>query len=70
MQANQTPLPKGGVSAFNDFKHLLPFGRTTTWRKSKNGEFPQGIRLNASMTVWRNDEILAWLENPNDWKGA
>ncbi|WP_258556838.1 AlpA family transcriptional regulator [Moraxella lacunata] len=43
---------------------MLPFGRTTLWRKCKNGKFPQPIRLNQTLTVWRNDEVNEWLANP------
>ncbi|WP_282672065.1 helix-turn-helix transcriptional regulator [Moraxella nonliquefaciens] len=45
-------LPQGGLSTAKDILPLLPFGRTTLWRKCKNGKFPKPQRLNASVTVW------------------
>ncbi|WP_253850210.1 helix-turn-helix transcriptional regulator [Moraxella nonliquefaciens] len=47
---------------------MLPFGRTTLWHKCKNGKFPKLQRLNASVTVWRNDEVNEWLANPTTWE--
>lgn len=61
-------LPKGGLSTAKDILPLLPFGRTTLWRKCKNGRFPKPQRLNASVTVWRNDEVNEWLANPGAWE--
>lgn len=63
-----TSLPKGGLSTAKDILPLLPFGRTTLWRKCKNGKFPKPQRLNASVTVWRNDEVNEWLANPSAWE--
>lgn len=61
-------LPKGGLSTAKDILPLLPFRRTTLWRKCKNGRFPKPQRLNASVTVWRNDEVNEWLANPTTWE--
>lgn len=61
-------LPQGRLSTAKDILPLLPFGRTTLWRKCKNGRFPKPQRLNASVTVWRNDEVNEWLTNPSAWE--
>ena len=61
-------LPQGGLSTAKDILPLLPFGRTTLWRKCKNGRFPKPQRLNASVTVWRNDEVNEWLAYPSAWE--
>lgn len=64
----EPPLVKGGLSTAKDILPLLPFGRTTLWRKCKDGEFPESQRINPSVTVWKNDEVNAWLENPSKWQ--
>ena len=61
-------LPQGGLSTAKDILPLPPFGRTTLWRKCKNGKFPKPQRLNASVTGWRNDEVNGWLANPSAWE--
>lgn len=40
---------------------LLPFSHATLWRKVKAGEFPPALKLSASVTAWRRDEVEAWL---------
>ncbi|WP_432481628.1 helix-turn-helix transcriptional regulator [Moraxella sp. ZY200743] len=64
----EMPLVAGGLSKAKDILPLLPFGRTTLWRKCKDGKFPEPQRINASVTVWKNDEVNAWLENPMQWQ--
>lgn len=67
-EPKEPPLPKGGLSTAKDILPLLPFGRTTLWRKCKDKKFPEPQRLNASVTVWKNDEVNKWLENPTTWQ--
>lgn len=35
---------------------------STLWRKEQAGDFPRRIRLSARLTVWREDQVLAWME--------
>ena len=44
-------------------KGFLPLGESTIWEKVRKGEFPQPIRLSSRLTVWRIEEIEAWM-NP------
>ncbi|MCX4148462.1 transcriptional regulator [Paraburkholderia madseniana] len=54
----------GGLSRFNDIQPYLPICRET-WRLLVNGlRAPQPIRMSKRCTVWRNDEVNAWLANP------
>ena len=32
----------------------------TIWRWTKNGEFPQPVKLGPNCTRWRESDILAW----------
>lgn len=58
------PLPIGGLSRFNAFKERLPVGRET-WRQLVLAHrAPQPIRIGTRCTVWRNDEVNAWLADP------
>ncbi|UNU73646.1 AlpA family phage regulatory protein [Moraxella nasovis] len=70
MKAIQPTLPKGGLSTAKAILPLLPFSRTTLWRKCNDGTFPKPIRLSSNSTAWRNDDVLAWLKNPNEWGQA
>jgi predicted DNA-binding transcriptional regulator AlpA len=41
--------------------HYLPFSATTLWRKIKQGEFPQPVKLSPGITAWRLSEVNDWL---------
>ena len=56
-------LPPQGVSRAKQILQLLPIGKTKFYQMVKDGDFPQGIRLSANTTVWKNSDVLAWLEN-------
>lgn len=58
------PLNRHGFSHYKDFCHLLPFKRTTMYKWIKEGKFPAPAIMNTNFTVWKNSEILAWIENP------
>jgi len=47
---------------------ILPWDRSTLWRKSRDGSYPKPIQLTASRIGWRRSAHRAWLkqreENP------
>jgi prophage regulatory protein len=42
--------------------HLVPFSPTTTWRKCRQGEFPQPIKVSPGITAWRVGDIRKYLK--------
>lgn len=40
---------------------LLPMGETTIWEKVRSGDFPAPIKLTERITVWRIEDIEAWM---------
>lgn len=42
---------------------LTALGRTTIWRREREGKFPARVRLSAGAVGWRLSEILAWLQD-------
>lgn len=42
---------------------IIPFSPATLWRKVKNGEFPQPVKLSVRVTAWRVEDIRAWMES-------
>lgn len=61
-QNNPTTLPKDGMSRLSQLLPYLPIGKSTVWNWVKQGKFPQPIKLSPTVTVWRNSDIHAWLE--------
>lgn len=44
--------------------------RRTIYRKMDNGTFPKSVKLSDSAVGWPEEQVSAWLENPEDWKEA
>ena len=63
-----TELPREGYVRWPTVKRVTGIGsRTTVWRMEKSGRFPLSIRLTARITVWKVQELRAWLSNPTEW---
>ena len=41
---------------------LVGVSAQTLWRWSKAGKFPKPIRLTERVTVWAEQDVLAWLD--------
>ena len=41
---------------------LLPVNRSTLWRWVKDGYFPKPLKIGRGVTVWRHDEVVAFVE--------
>jgi prophage regulatory protein len=46
----------------------IPVSRSTWWNGVKIGRFPQPLKLSPRVTVWRSADILALIENPEQWR--
>lgn len=44
---------------------MLPFSKSTLWRKVKEGSFPKPIKLSERVTAWRIEEINDWMVSQN-----
>jgi prophage regulatory protein len=61
--------------AFIRPKHLLrlqlvPFSATTLWRKCRQREFPQPIKVSAGITAWRVGDVRKYLDQLNNLKSG
>ena len=41
----------------------MPISRSTLWRWVNEGKFPKPIKLSEGVTVWRVEEVEAWLRS-------
>jgi prophage regulatory protein len=41
--------------------NYLPFSATTLWRKIKQGDFPQPVKLSPGISAWRLNDVTDWL---------
>jgi len=45
-----------------DDARMLSIGRSTFWLWARQGELPLGIKLGNRVTVWKVDEIMAFVD--------
>lgn len=57
-------LPTIGMSRFSQFKKFLPLSREKFRQLSKAGKAPQAIRMGSRLTMYSNEELHRFLENP------
>ena len=77
---NQPELPKAllgldGLSddAFIQIKPLIemrvvPFSKSTTWRKARQGLFPNPVKVSEQITAWRVGDIREWQKDPSSYR--
>ncbi len=49
------------IKARPERQGILPMGETTIWDKVRAGEFPAPIKLTERITVWRIEDVEAWM---------
>jgi predicted DNA-binding transcriptional regulator AlpA len=69
-QANEPILPRVGLSTWRMIAPFIPMCRES-WRKLVvAGRAPQPIRLTSSCSMYRNEDVLAWLADPLGYRAA
>jgi len=62
-KATTETLPETGYIRLETLVKFIPFGRSTIWRKSKQGTFPKPVKLSANITAWRAEDVRAWMSD-------
>jgi len=69
-QSLEPILPRVGLSKWAQIAPFIPMCRES-WRKLVNaGRAPRPIRLTASCSMYRNEDVLAWLADPLGYRAA
>ncbi|MCD8547482.1 MAG: AlpA family phage regulatory protein [Aeromonadaceae bacterium] len=50
------PNPKAG------HRGIVPVSTATLWRWVSSGKFPKPVKLSERVTVWRVEDIRAWMD--------
>jgi len=58
-------LPAIGYVRIKQILEIFPVSSTTWWEGCKDGRFPQPIKLSPRTTVWRVEDIRAFMESLN-----
>jgi prophage regulatory protein len=54
-------LPATGFQRQVQVLKLVPFSKSTLWRRVKEGTFPRPLKLSDRVTVWRAEDIRQWI---------
>lgn len=64
------PLPSEGFARLPQVLHVLGIGKSSLWEGVKKGKYPQPVKLGERTTVWRVEDIRAFIAKyaptPND----
>ncbi len=56
------PADTGRLLRLPDVTKLTTLGRTAIYARVARGEFPQPLSISSHCTVWKESEVLAWVE--------
>ncbi len=54
---------KNKLLRINQVLALVPVGRSSWWEGCRTGRYPKPIKLGPRTTVWRAEDIAAFIEN-------
>jgi predicted DNA-binding transcriptional regulator AlpA len=55
-------IPEKGFVRISQILNAIPVGRSTWWQWVRDGKAPQSIKLGERTTVWRAEDIAAFIE--------
>lgn len=63
-------IPSTGFLRLPQVLALVPIGKSSWWEGCKEGRFPKPVKLGPRTTVWRAEDIRAFIESHSqDIKG-
>ncbi len=62
MSIEATELPTTGFVRIKQITAVIPVSRTSIWRWIKAGKFPKPIKLGENTTVFRVEDVRAWID--------
>lgn len=60
--SNALDMPTTGFQRQVQVLKLVPFSKSTLWRRVKEGTFPKPLKLSDRVTVWRVEDIRQWMD--------
>lgn len=62
----ENSLPETGFLRLPEVLKFIPVSRSTFWAGIKTGRFPKPQKLGPRITVWRVEDIKAFIDNSNE----
>lgn len=63
MSQNQPSIPAYGFLRLPQVLAIIPISKSSWWEGCRTGRFPRPVKLGSRTTVWRAEEIRAFIEN-------
>ncbi len=61
MSNHETDTRPQGFLTWTEVSALIPISYPTAWQWMREKRFPLGLKIGDRKTVWRADEIMAWI---------
>lgn len=58
-----TQIPSTGFLRLSQIMEFIPISKSAWWDGCRTGRFPKSVKLGPRITVWRAEEIKAFIEN-------
>ena len=55
-------IPRIGFMRLKRVLEIIPVGKSTWWAGVKSGLYPPSVKLGPGVTVWRNEDIIDFIE--------
>jgi len=66
MSQSQPHIPSYGFLRLPQVLAIFPIGKSTWWEGCRTGRFPKPVKLGARTTVWRAEDIAAFIKRVNE----
>lgn len=60
--ANAALAQRAGFLRQPEVLSLIPFSKSTLWRRVRSGTFPMPVKLSQRITAWRVEDIRRWID--------
>ena len=70
MFSNQPTIPAFGFLRLPQVLAIFPISKSAWWEGCRTGRYPKPVKLSSRTTVWRVEDIRAFIESLNQREGG
>lgn len=70
MSLKLSPIPSTGFLRLSQVLTLIPISKSAWWAGCQSGRYPKPVKLGPRTTVWRAEDIIAFIESVNSQQQA
>jgi predicted DNA-binding transcriptional regulator AlpA len=70
MFSNQPTIPAFGFLRLPQILAIFPISKSAWWEGCRTGRYPKPVKLSERTTVWRVEDIRAFIESLNQQDGG